>query len=110
MKIIEVWIAALLAVLVLSSVSLAAAASMFTSPILSTSGIGFGQISPSEIGKTPILYAPSEKQLLGNIGNIGGHIKPMLMTSNWASSMKTSPVNQMFALLSGGIGKKTKTT
>ena len=110
MKIIEVCIAALLAAMVFSSVSLAASASMFSAPILSTSNIGFGQISPSEIGKTPIIFAPTEKNLFGNIGNVGGHMKPMLMTGNWTSSMKTSPVNQMFSLLASGIGKKTTTT
>jgi len=109
MKVIEVWIAALLAVLVLSSVSLAATASMFTSPILSTSNTGFGKISPSEIGKTPILYAPSESQLFGKI-NSNMHVKPMLMTGNWSTSMKKSPVNEMFAMMSSGLGKKVTTS
>jgi hypothetical protein len=28
------------------------------------------------------------------------------MTNNWTSSMKTSSINQMFAILSHGIGNK----
>jgi hypothetical protein len=101
-------IAALLAVtllLSLGSTIIAPGLNMFSAPALTTYSTGFNQISPSQIGNTPILLAPSYKQLLTG-GQMGSHFKPKLMTNNWTSSMKQSQVNQMFAVLAHGIGSK----
>jgi hypothetical protein len=77
--------------------------SMFTAPDLSLGNTGFSQISPSDIGSAPILFAPTGYQLLHG-GGLGAHFKPRLLTDNWTASMKTSQVNQMFAVLAHGIG------
>ncbi|BAI61306.1 hypothetical protein MCP_1234 [Methanocella paludicola SANAE] len=103
MKMIKLCIAALLAVAVLVSTGYAASASMFSFPSLSIGSMGFGQISASDIGSKPIIFAPSNADLFsGNF--LGTHVKPKLTVNNWTSSMKTSPVNQMFALMANGIG------
>jgi hypothetical protein len=96
-------IAALLAAVLISFSGAITVPGLFSAPSFSMYHTGFNQISPSKIGTSPILYAPSMTQLL-NGGSSGMHMKPILMTSNWSSSMKTSPVNQMFAILSRGIG------
>jgi hypothetical protein len=104
-------VAVLLAVLLASSLGAFSIPNLFSSPTFSTFHTGFSQVSPSEIGSTPILFAPRQADLLnGNMLN--GHIKdrsikPTLMTSNWTSSMKTSPVNEMFAMMAMGIGGKS---
>jgi len=108
MNMMRLLIAALLAVTLivsLGSTIIAPNFNMFRSPDLSLKNIGFNQISPSEIGKTPLLFAPTSQQLLFG-GSLGMHFKPKLMTNNWTSSMKTSSINQMFAILSHGIGNK----
>ncbi len=112
MRMMRPLIAALLAaalIVSLGSTIFAPNFNMFTSPDLSLSNLGFGQISPSQVGKAPILFAPTGIQLLHG-GGIGAHFKPKLMTNNWTSSMKQSEVNQMFALLARGIGKKSVTS
>ncbi len=76
---------------------------MFSVPDLSLKNLGFNQIGPSGVGGSPIVLAPTGQQLL-HAGDIGTHVRPKLMTGNWTSSMKGSEVNQMFALLSRGIG------
>lgn len=102
MRILKLCIVALLAVILVFSMN-TASASMFTAPSFSIYNTGFGQISPSEIGKTPILFAPSQKDLFSG-SFMGTHVMPKLMTPNWTSSMKTSPLNQMFALMADGVG------
>lgn len=108
MRKMKLYIAALLSVAILVSAGYTAAASMFTMPTFSIGGTGFSQISPSDIGKTPIIFAPSQKDLFSG-GLLGTHVKPKLMTSDWTSSMKTSGINQMFAMMANGLGSK-KTT
>lgn len=108
MKMMRLLIAALLSVTMLLSLGTTITApefSMFTAPTLTLGNLGFNQISPSQIGKTPILFAPTNMQLLHG-GELGAHFKPKLLTNNWTSSMKQSQVNQMFAILSHGIGNK----
>jgi hypothetical protein len=108
MKMMRLLIAALLAVSLTASMGSMIAApnfNMFSSPDISLSNLGFNQLSPSEIGKTPILFAPSSRDLMFG-GGIGAHYKPKLMTNNWGSSMKTSEINQMFAMMAMGLGKK----
>ncbi len=105
MKMIKLCIAALLAAALLVSAGYAASASMFSFPTFSIGSMGFGKISSSDIGNKPIIVAPSNADLFsGNF--LGTHIKPKLTVANWTSSMKTSPVNQMFALMANGIGGK----
>ena len=108
MKMMRLLIAALLAVTLIVSTGstiIAPNLNMFTAPDLTLSKIGFSQISPSQIGKTPIVFAPTSGQLL-HAGDLGMHFKPRLTTNNWTSSMKQSSINQMFAILSHGIGNK----
>lgn len=105
MKMIKLCIAALLAAAILVSAGYAASASMFSFPALSIGSMGFGKITASDIGNKPIIIAPSNADLFtGNF--MGTHVKPKLTVSNWTSSMKTSPLNQMFALMADGIGGK----
>jgi hypothetical protein len=106
MKLILSLIAALLAVTLLilpGSMIIAPSFDMFSVPDLTLGNLGFNQISPSEIGTTPILFAPRGQDLLHG-GGIGAHFKPKLMTNDWTSSMKQSEVNQMFAMMAQGIG------
>lgn len=79
-----------------------------TIPTLNTPGFsiydtGFNQLSPSQIGTTPILYAPSEEDLLYG-GGLSSTFEPHLLTQNWTSSMQTSGINQMFEMMSEGLG------
>ena len=106
MRKIKLCIAALLAVAILVSAGYTATASMFTAPTFSIGKTGFSQISPSEIGKSSIIFAPSTNDLFSG-GFLTTHVKPKLLTSNWASSMKTSQVNQMFAMMLNGLGRKS---
>lgn len=113
MKMLRLLVAVLLAVLLASSLGAFSMPgfNMFSSPSFSLYNTGFNQISPSEIGKTPILFAPSQSNMM-NGDMLNGHIldksiKPKLMTSNWTSSMKTSPINEMFAMMAMGIGGKS---
>ena len=106
MKLINIFLASLLAVVLFTY---AGSASMFSAPIFSSLHTGFSQLSPSQVGKTPILYAPSQNQLLGGTLNSSAHFQPHFDTGSWSSSMKTSGINQMFALLSSGLGKKVTT-
>ncbi len=102
MKMIKLYIAVLLAAAILVS-GYAASASLFSFPTFSIGSAGFGKISASDIGTKPIIFAPSNADLFsGNF--MGTHVKPKLTVSNWTSSMKTSPLNQMFALMAHGIG------
>ncbi len=108
MKMIRLLIAALLAaalILATGSTIMAPNLKLFSSPDLSLGTLGFNQMSYSDIGKTPILFAPSSRDLMFG-GGIGAHYKPKLMTNNWTSSMKTSQINQMFAMMLQGIGGK----
>jgi len=98
-------IAALLAAVLLIFAGYAASASMFSFPAFPSGIMSFSKISASDIGSKPIIVAPSNADLFsGNF--LGTHVKPKLTVSNWTSSMKTSPVNQMFALMANGIGGK----
>lgn len=98
-----------LAVLMMSTGSIISAPmfgnSMFSSPAFGISHTGFNQLAPSQVGRSPILFAPSMSQLF-SVPSVGSHIRPMLETQNRTSSLKTSPVNQMFAMMSMGLGKK----
>ncbi|MDI6897932.1 hypothetical protein [Methanocella conradii] len=106
MRLIGMHIAALLAsILIISTGStiLGPSFSMFSAPTLSLSNAGFNQISPSEAGNAPVIFAPTSYQLLHG-GSLSAHFKPRLLTDTWTPSMKASPVNQMFAVLAHGIG------
>jgi hypothetical protein len=112
MKQINILIAALLAVALLTLVTgdeiiapdfNVLSAPTFNIPAFSIYNTGFNQLSTSQIGQTPILFAPSENDLL-NGGGLGSQFEPHLETGDWSSSMETSPVNQMFSILSHGIG------
>lgn len=105
MKMMRLLIAALLAVALtapIGSTIFAPNFNMHTAPDLTLGDVGFNQLSISDVGKTPILFAPSSRDLMFS-GGIGAHYKPKLLTSNWAPSMKTSTVNQMFAMMSGAL-------
>jgi hypothetical protein len=108
MKLMRLLIAALLAVTLIASLGAITAPqfSMFSAPSFSIYHTGFNQISPSQVGKTSILFAPSQSQMLSGLST-DKHFKPKLMTNNWGSSMKTSGVNQMMAMMMNGIGKKS---
>jgi hypothetical protein len=79
---------------------------MFKVPSLTTGSTGFSQLSTSDIGNTPIIFAPSEKTLLDG-GGVNAHYTPFLQTPNWGSSMKTSGVNQMFMMMEKGLASKS---
>ncbi len=102
-----VLLSALLAVMLLTTMcgDITAPMNMFSSPTFSMGNTGFNQLSTSDIGKTPILFAPSTKDLFSTL-DPSRHFMPHLTTQNWTSSMKTSGVNQMFAMLSSAVGKK----
>jgi hypothetical protein len=73
-------IAVLLAVTLIISVGSTIVApnfNMFKSPDLSLGNLGFNQISPSQVGNTPILLAPTSRELLYG-GQMGAHFKPKL--------------------------------
>ncbi len=109
MKMMRILIAALLAVTLVAatgSTIMAPNFNMFSAPDLSLKNLGFGQIQPSQLSTTPILMAPSSLELMYGSKLSGGHIKPKLMTNNWAPSMKTSTINQMFSMMALGIGSK----
>lgn len=107
---INVLLSALLAVTLLTTMCgvISAPMNMFSAPTFSMGNTGFNQLLPSDVGKTPILFAPSSHDLFNSL-DTNRHFKPRLQTQNWTSSMKTSGVNQMFAMLSSAVGKK-KTT
>ena len=105
MKLINIFIASLIVVAMFSYIG---AASMFSAPTFSNLHTGFSQLSPSQVGKTPILYAPSQNQLLKGALNTSAHFMPRLGTGTWTQSLKTSPVNSMFAMMSSGLGQKVK--
>jgi len=79
---------------------------MFKVPTLTTGSTGFSQLSTSDVGTTPIIFAPSQS-LLMNGGGVNAHYTPFLQTSSWGSSMKTSGVNQMFMMMEKGLAKKS---
>ncbi len=108
MKLMRLLIAALLAVsLIVPLSSIAAAQStMFAAPTFTVGHTGFNQLSPSQVGKSPILFAPSNMELLHG-GGIGAHFKPRLQTNSWTPSMKSSGVNQMIAMMSGALRSKS---
>jgi hypothetical protein len=115
MKQFYVLIAALLAVALLTIVMgdniIAPDFNILSAPTLNVQpfsiyNTGFNQLSTSQIGQTPILFAPSESDLL-NAGNINTKFEPNLETGNWTSSMQTSGINQMFELMSQGIGSNS---
>jgi hypothetical protein len=107
MKMIKLLIAALLAISLLASTGsmITAPSNLNSFPDMSNMKFGFSQLSTSDVGKTPILFAPSQKQLL-NISAVGSHVKPRLMTNNYSSSLKNSGINQMFAMMAQGLGQK----
>jgi hypothetical protein len=120
MKQFHILLAALLAVALLSIAAgdniIAPDFNVLSAPALPASNIqafsiyntGFNQLSPSEVGQTPILFAPSENDLL-NGGKLGASFSPHLLTQNWTSSMQTSGINQMFQMMSAGLGNSNAT-
>jgi len=121
MKQFHVLIAALLAIALLTIALgdniIAPDFNVLSAPILPTLNVpafsiyntGFNQLSPSQVGTTPILFAPSENDLL-NGGKLGASFTPHLLTQNWTSSMQTSGINQMFEMMSAGLGQSNATS
>ena len=108
MRKMRILITALLAVALIADIGstiMAPSMSMFSAPDLSIKNLGFGQISSSQVGKEPIIFAP-QNILLMRGAELAPNIKPRLMTNNWSASMKGSSINQMFALMSTGLGSK----
>lgn len=87
----------------LPAVSASLGINMFDFPALYMPSYGGDtKIQYNEIGASPIIFAPPSSMLMTG-GYTGNHFMPKLETGTWTSSMKTSPINQLFVLMSHGI-------